>query len=120
MAADQGIVSAQANIGAMYANGEGVPKDDTEAAKWFRKAADQGHAKAQYNLGVMYYRGEGVLKNCIEAYIWLNLAAIAVEDGVKYRSMVERELTPEAIARAQQRSAELFNEIEARKKSAGK
>ena len=25
-----------------YAKGEGVPEDDVEAAKWYRKAAEQG------------------------------------------------------------------------------
>jgi TPR repeat protein len=29
---------------------KGVPKDDTQAATWFRKAADQGEAGAQSKL----------------------------------------------------------------------
>jgi TPR repeat protein len=28
-----------------------VPKDQAEAARWYRKAAEQGHAEAQNNLG---------------------------------------------------------------------
>ena len=40
--------------------GQGVVKDEEEAAKWFRKAADQGYAPAQYNLGGMYTKGNGV------------------------------------------------------------
>jgi TPR repeat protein len=36
----------------MYLNGKGVPKDDAEAVKWFRKAAEQGYADAQYDLGL--------------------------------------------------------------------
>jgi len=35
----------------------GVPQDDAEAAKWYRKAADQGHANAQFNLGLYYDLG---------------------------------------------------------------
>ena len=35
------------------ANGEGVPEDDTEAARWFGLAADQGLADAQAILGVL-------------------------------------------------------------------
>ena len=31
--ANQGVASAQYNLGVMYANGEGVPKDDKEAVK---------------------------------------------------------------------------------------
>jgi len=33
-------------LGEAYANGYGVPEDDAEAVKWFRKAAAQGHEKA--------------------------------------------------------------------------
>ena len=51
----------------MYAKGEGVPENDAEAVKCFRKAADQGYAKAQYNLGLIYFKGEGVPKNDAEA-----------------------------------------------------
>ena len=43
----------------MYAEGRGVPQDDTEAVKWYRRAADQGNAYAQFNLGVMYADGPG-------------------------------------------------------------
>ena len=35
-----------------HADGEGVAKDEVEAAMWYRKAAEQGHATAQYNLCV--------------------------------------------------------------------
>ncbi len=37
----------------MYADGYGVPQDDTAAA-WFRRAAEQGVARAQYGFGLMY------------------------------------------------------------------
>ncbi|MSR43556.1 MAG: hypothetical protein EXS19_05920, partial [Pedosphaera sp.] len=39
---EKGDASAQYNLGVMYANGLGVPKDEVEAVKWYRKAADQG------------------------------------------------------------------------------
>ena len=45
-AAKQGAAYAQYNLGIMYAKGDGVPENDAEAVKWYRKAADQGHAKA--------------------------------------------------------------------------
>jgi TPR repeat protein len=44
----------------MYRDGDGVPEDDAEAARWYRLAADQGHAPAQFNLGLMHATGEGV------------------------------------------------------------
>ena len=49
--ADQGYASAQFNLGTMYTNGRGVPKDDVQAVKWYRLAADQGNAFAQAHLG---------------------------------------------------------------------
>ena len=59
----------------MYDSGEGVPENDAEAVKWYRKAADQGDADAQYNLGVMYASGEGVPENDAEAVKWYRKAA---------------------------------------------
>ena len=50
-AAEQGNSSAQFNLGLMYYNGEGVPKDDSEAIRWYRLAAENGDSEAQINLG---------------------------------------------------------------------
>ena len=50
--AEQGDAAAQNELGVMYYSGTGVPKNSTEAVKWFRKAARQGNAAAQFNLGV--------------------------------------------------------------------
>jgi Sel1 repeat len=38
--ADQGDAQAQYNLGVLYDNGLGVPQDDAEAMKWYRKAAE--------------------------------------------------------------------------------
>ena len=77
-AAKQGSAIAQFNLGAMYHKGEGVPEDNVEAVKWYRKAAKQGHAEAQYNLGLMYRKGEGVPQDDVEAVKWYQKA---VEQG---------------------------------------
>src|SRR5262249_21354830 len=62
-AADQGYASAQYNLGVVYKNGQGVPKDLGRAAELYQKAADQGDASAQNNLGVLYENGQGVPKD---------------------------------------------------------
>ena len=36
---------------------EGVPEDDAEAVRWYRKAAEQGDVVAQFKLGVMFANG---------------------------------------------------------------
>ena len=59
----------------MYDNGEGVPKDNAEAVRWYHLGAEQGYALAQFNLGVMYDNGEGVPKDAAEAVRWVRLAA---------------------------------------------
>ena len=73
--AESGTAWAQTFLGGSYDNGEGVPQDDQEAAKWYRLAAGQGYAPAQSNLGVMYENGEGVLQDYKEAVKWYRLAA---------------------------------------------
>ena len=73
--AEQGNASAQFNLGFMYANGQGVPKDDQQAVAWYRKAAEQGNASAQLNLGFMYDKGQGVSKDEQQAAAWYLKAA---------------------------------------------
>ena len=71
----QGYASALYNLALTYRNGEGVPKDDKEAFKWYRLAAEQGHASAQNNLALMYTYGLGVPKDFKTAFKWFALSA---------------------------------------------
>jgi uncharacterized protein len=73
--ADQGNAEAQDMLGTMYVVGEGVPKNYSEAVKWYRRAADQGNADAQSHLGLMYHNGLGVPQDYVEAMKWCRLAA---------------------------------------------
>ena len=77
--AEQGNAEAQWYLGVMCHDGQGVPQNYAEAAKWFRKAVEQGYAKAQYNLGVMYRRGNGVQQDNEEA---VKLYRKAAEQGL--------------------------------------
>ena len=52
-AAEQGVATAQYNLGVHYLEGEGVEKDSVEAVAWFRKAADQGFPNAQKALTLL-------------------------------------------------------------------
>ena len=74
-AAERGDAHAQALLGNMYANGQGVRQDDAEAVRWYRQAAAQGFAEAQYNLGVAYERGRGVRQDDAQAVQWYREAA---------------------------------------------
>ncbi len=75
VAAEQGDVEAQFNLGLKYDTGEGVPENNPEAVRWYRMAAEQGDATAQVRLGDMYYTGEGVLQNSPESVRWYRMAA---------------------------------------------
>src|ERR1700691_1507664 len=50
-AAEQNYAAAQLALGMLYADGEGVAKDDRQAIAWYREAADQSYAPAQDALG---------------------------------------------------------------------
>ncbi len=71
----KGYAPAQLYLGMMYALGQGVPQDYSEALKWFSLAAEQGDAQAQYVLGSMYFEGRGVPQVYSEAFKWFSLAA---------------------------------------------
>jgi TPR repeat protein len=58
--AEQGNARAQTLLGLMYEDGQGVPKNFAQAAKWYQRASEQDFAMAQNNLGLMYLNGEGV------------------------------------------------------------
>ena len=47
LAAEQGPIKAQNNLGACFFNGEGVSKNLQEALNWFEKAAKAGNQKAK-------------------------------------------------------------------------
>src|SRR3990167_2084457 len=66
---------AQLYLGLMYAQGQGVPQDYAEAARWYRRAAEQGYDAAQFRLGMLYFEGEGFPQDYKEAMRWIRLAA---------------------------------------------
>ena len=76
-------LSAQFHLGILYYNGQGVPQDYVEAAKWYHLVADQWHLAEQYspvddaqlNLGLMYARGRGVPQDLKQAVEWFRLSA---------------------------------------------
>ncbi len=93
----------------MYANGEGVPENDAEAVKWYRKAAEQGDASAQLNLGFMYYKGTGVPENDVKAYQWFSLAAAQGNSTAQSnKPIIAKLMTPAQIAEAQRLSTECY------------
>ena len=83
-AAEQNHPEAQYRLGACYANGYGVAKDEAEAVKWYHKAAHQNHALAQYHLGVCYASGKGMARDEVEAARWYRKLAEQTDAEVQW------------------------------------
>jgi TPR repeat protein len=62
-AAACGDAYAQFNLGMMYKDGDGAPRDDVAACRWLERAARQRLAFAQNHLGSMYFLGRGVAQS---------------------------------------------------------
>ncbi|CBL47192.1 Hypothetical protein HDN1F_36090 [gamma proteobacterium HdN1] len=75
--AEKGDTAAQYNLGVIYKNARGVPRDNRKAFYYFRKAAERGDTKAILNVAVAYAEGAGVGQNYQEAFIWMRKAADA-------------------------------------------
>lgn len=76
-AAARGDAAASFIIGVKYTEGDGVPADLSEAAKWYQKAAEKGLAPAQYRLASLYEKGRGVDQDRVKARDWYTKAAEA-------------------------------------------
>lgn len=75
-AAAEGHADAQCIIATMYADGQGVARDEIKAIHWFIKSAAQGHAAAQFQMGLRYYSGGGVPKDPKRAFDYYQRAAL--------------------------------------------
>jgi localization factor PodJL len=75
--ANAGNARAELVVGLKYLDGDGVPMNEANAAKWLERAAQQGLPVAQYRLGTLYDRGRGVTTDAVKAVHWYQLAAQA-------------------------------------------
>ena len=48
-------------LGELYANGQGVNRDDKKAAEWYKQAADRGDREATFALAMLRMAGRGRL-----------------------------------------------------------
>ena len=74
-AANAGNSRAELIVGLKYLDGDGVPANPAEAAKWLGRAADAGEPVAQYRLGTLFERGSGVPADAAKAVRWYQAAA---------------------------------------------
>jgi len=73
--AEQGNAEAEGEIGYLYQDGDGVPRNPELAMSWFRKSATDGYLLAQNKLGLMYANGWGVPQDGPQSVFWFRKAA---------------------------------------------
>jgi hypothetical protein len=73
--ANSGNGRAQQDLGLMFLEGNGVPRDPGLAAGWLEKSANSGMPNAQYQLAILYQRGLGVSSDMKNAHQWFLQAA---------------------------------------------
>lgn len=101
--AEEGNAQAQLALASLYQFGEGVPKDDAKAAKWYWHAAEQGELVAQINLAKFYAEGRGVRRDAVLAYMWFDLAAREGHpDAREAREALARDMAPWQIDRGRE------------------
>jgi len=72
--AEQGDDQAKVNAGLINL-GAHCPRNDREAARWFKLAADDGYPDGIYWLGMMYKAGTGVEQDVAKAFTLVKRAA---------------------------------------------
>lgn len=72
--ATNGDAAAQLQLGRMYTDGDGVPRDLAKAIEWTQKAAEQGNLAAQTEVALLYLRGTAPFDHEL-GFKWANRAA---------------------------------------------
>lgn len=113
-AADQGLSSAQLNVGRMLIDGQGTAKNEALARQYFEKAASRGDNRASFNLAVL----DEQKKNYIGAYQWYELSTrdgmldnkvIRLSEGKKLA--LAANLTQDQIRQARDRADRWIQEL---------
>ncbi len=79
-----GDADAQYNLGRLYLEGNGTPKEPRQALRWLALAANKGQYRAQALLGNLLFAGEVVQRQAARGLMWLTLArdnTAGAEDG---------------------------------------
>ena len=66
--AKKGDVEAQAELGEIYLQGDGIKADYKKSMEWSKKAAENKNYRAMRNIGILYLEGLGVKKDYKKAF----------------------------------------------------
>jgi len=103
----RGHAEAAYHLGWLYANGNGLKVDVSQAVEWWTQAASQGHTDAQFALGMTYTAGEGIQADPVKALEWYLQAA---RGGHQDAREIIRRMLLEGADEVQQRLPELVTE----------
>jgi len=97
--AEAGDAGAMFNLGALYWEGKGIPRNRKLAIDWWEQAAARNVAAAQYNLGLLHHLGEGTEQDLDQAIALARLAAEQDHDYAIKRMVpvLEDELSQKAL-----------------------
>lgn len=84
VAAKAQMIEAQALLGQILLDGNGIERDPALALTWFRIAAEKGHAMAANMLGRCHEHGWGCMANPVKAAVFYRQAADAGLDWGLY------------------------------------
>src|SRR4051795_6223505 len=73
--AEDGHAESMFLLAVAHAQGKGVERNDTAAARWFLQAARKGHLRATTSIGYLYATGRGVKHDLVLGFIFLSRAA---------------------------------------------
>jgi len=82
----RGDAEAQYQLGTLYALGQGVDRNESQALRWLRHAAEQAHRGAAEALAKMYLSGEGVERDEAAARKWLAIARSAADQRAQQQA----------------------------------
>jgi TPR repeat protein len=107
LAANQGNLDAQFNLGHMYYTGQGLPQSYEKAFELYTSASEGGHPGATTKLGMMYYTGEGLPQSYEKA---VELFTSAAEEGAREASysLGLMYLNGEGLPQSYEKAVELF------------
>jgi hypothetical protein len=107
---------AQTELGTLYRNGEGVPKDEMKAFDLYLAASRQGNPYAQFELAEMYELGVGVNSNIVDAFAWASVACVYAPYFKSYPRMdrITKKLSASQRSIATQRTREIYEQIESK------
>lgn len=72
----RGHVEAQFEIGLIFYEGKGVPKDCSSAVSFLVRASDNGHCTAKFVLGEIFAGRDKYWTDRVFAYVWYSLAEL--------------------------------------------